>query len=64
MSGVEAFAQVFVQDMPRALAWYRDVLGFTIGFAYGEPAFYAQVNRDGAAFNLRHTDESPWVARP
>ncbi|HYD45326.1 MAG TPA: VOC family protein [Phenylobacterium sp.] len=48
--------QVFVTDMPRALAFYTATLGFTVGFVYGEPPFYAQVVRDGAMLNLRHVD--------
>ncbi len=49
--------QVFVTDMPRALAFYTGKLGFKVGFTYGEPAFYAQVVRDGAMINLRHVDQ-------
>ena len=48
--------QLFVTDLPAALAWYADRLGFTVVFAYGEPPFYAQVARDGAQLNLRHVD--------
>jgi catechol 2,3-dioxygenase-like lactoylglutathione lyase family enzyme len=48
--------QVFVTDMPRALAFYVETLGFQVGFVYGEPPFYAQVVRDGAMLNLRHVD--------
>lgn len=48
--------QLFVTDMPAACAFYVDRLGFKLAFAYGEPAFYAQVARDGARLNLRHVD--------
>lgn len=48
--------QVFVTDMARALAFYTDKLGFSVGFEYGEPTFYAQVVRDAAMLNLRHVD--------
>ncbi|HWA61414.1 MAG TPA: GNAT family N-acetyltransferase [Caulobacteraceae bacterium] len=48
--------QVFVTDMPRALAFYAETLGFSVGFTWGEPPFYAQVVRDGAMMNLRHVD--------
>jgi catechol 2,3-dioxygenase-like lactoylglutathione lyase family enzyme len=48
--------QLFVTDMPRALAFYEAMLGFNVGFVYGEPPFYAQVVRDGAMLNLRHVD--------
>ena len=55
-----AFAQVFVRDVRTSVAWYRDALGFDVEFEYGDPPLYAQVARDGVAFNLRHTHESPW----
>jgi catechol 2,3-dioxygenase-like lactoylglutathione lyase family enzyme len=48
--------QLFVTDMPRALRFYSEKLGFNVGFIYGEPPFYAQVVRDGAMMNLRHVD--------
>lgn len=54
--------QVFVTDLDRAIAFYRDRLGFSVAFTYGEPPFYGQVARDGAALNLRHVDRSPWDA--
>lgn len=59
-----SYAQVFVRDIVRSTAWYRDVLGFAIDYSYGQPPFYAQVSRDAVAFNLRRTDASPWVADP
>jgi uncharacterized protein YjbI with pentapeptide repeats len=45
--------QLFVRDMARALDFYRERLGFGIAFAYGDPAFYAQVRRGGWRLNLR-----------
>ena len=48
--------QLFVTDMPRAIAFFVEKLGFSIGFTYGEPPFYAQVVRDAAMLNLRHVD--------
>lgn len=45
--------QLFVSDLADALDFFVDGLGFSVGFAYGEPPFYAQVVRDGAAINLR-----------
>lgn len=56
-----ALAQVFVTDIDRAIAFYRDVLGFEVVYTYGEPSFYGEVCRDGAAFNVRHIDEMPFV---
>jgi len=52
---------VFVTDFDRALAFYRDTLGFDVAYTYGEPAFWGEVTRDGARLNLRHVDSSPWV---
>jgi catechol 2,3-dioxygenase-like lactoylglutathione lyase family enzyme len=51
-----AVAHVFVTDLARAAAFYRDALGFTIEFTYGEPAYFGAVVRDGARFYLRHVD--------
>jgi len=36
-----------------AIDFYRTKLGFNLSFSYGEPPFYAQVQRDGASLNLR-----------
>ena len=56
-----ASAILFVTDFDRAVAFYRDTLGFEVAYTYGEPAFWGEVRRDGALLNLRHVDESPWV---
>ena len=56
-----ATACLFVTDFDRALAFYRDALGFEVFYTYGEPAFWGEITRDGARLNLRHVDESPWV---
>ena len=48
--------QIFVTDMPRAIGFFVDKLGFGISLTYGEPPFYAQVVRDAARLNLRHVD--------
>jgi catechol 2,3-dioxygenase-like lactoylglutathione lyase family enzyme len=50
---VAAEPQLFVSDMKRSIAFYEEKLGFRLVFASGEPAFYAQVARDGARLNLR-----------
>jgi catechol 2,3-dioxygenase-like lactoylglutathione lyase family enzyme len=55
-----SLAAVFVTDFDRALRFYRDTLGFEVAYTYGEPPFWGEVGRDDVAFNLRHTDESPW----
>lgn len=57
-----ASAQVFVTDFPRAMNFYRALLGFEIVFTYGEPPFYGELRRDDACLNLRHVDTSPFLA--
>ena len=44
---------LFVSDIGQSLAFFTEKLGFKIGLTYGEPAFFAQVVRDGAPLNLR-----------
>lgn len=56
---LRSHTQIFVCDLERALAFYRDQLGFRIEYTYGKPPFYALVERDGIGLNLRHVDESP-----
>ena len=56
-----ATACLFTTDFDRALAFYRDRLGFDVAYTYGEPAFWGELVRDGAILDLRHVDESPWV---
>ena len=51
-----AYPQLFVADVRRAADFYVGKLGFTLGYLYGEPAFYALVTRDGIGLNLRHVD--------
>jgi catechol 2,3-dioxygenase-like lactoylglutathione lyase family enzyme len=48
--------QLFVADLAASLAFYTQKLGFGIAFSYGEPPFYAQVERDEAKLNLRVVD--------
>src|SRR5262249_7048972 len=50
---VAAEPQMFVADVNASCAFFTDKLGFSIVFTYGEPPYYAQVKRDGAALNLR-----------
>jgi uncharacterized glyoxalase superfamily protein PhnB len=42
-----------VKDVLISVAHYRDVLGFTVGFTYGEPTFYAGVERDDVTIHLQ-----------
>lgn len=53
---IGAEPQLFVSDVDRALAFFVEMLGFAVAFAWGEPASYAQVVREGARINLRHVD--------
>lgn len=55
-----AHPQVFVTDVERAAAFYRDRLGFAVEYLYGEPPYYALVVRGGAGLNLRHVEEIPF----
>ena len=48
--------QLYVRDVVASSEFYSRKLGFSIGFIYGEPPFYAQVCRDGARLNLRQVD--------
>lgn len=54
-----AHPQIFTTDLQASRAFYIDQLGFTSVYVYGEPAFYAQVRRDGVWLNLRHVDRHP-----
>ena len=53
---VAAEPQLFVADIKAACDFYTQKLGFEVVFVYGEPPFYGQVKRDGAAMNLRCVD--------
>ncbi len=44
--------QFLVDDLDRAIAYYRDKLGFDHDFTY--ESFYAGVSRDGFAIHLKH----------
>jgi predicted enzyme related to lactoylglutathione lyase len=44
--------QFLVDDLDRAVAHYRDKLGFELDFIY--ESFYASVSRDGFAIHLKH----------
>ena len=44
--------QFLVDDLDRAVAYYRDRLGFEIDFIY--ESFYASVSRSGFAIHLKH----------
>jgi catechol 2,3-dioxygenase-like lactoylglutathione lyase family enzyme len=45
-------ATVFVvRDMTKSIEHYRDALGFTVTFQYGDPTFYACLCRDEVALH-------------
>ena len=47
-------ATVFVvRDVGESVAHYRDVLGFRVEFTYGEPAFYAGLERGEVTIHLQ-----------
>ncbi len=50
-------AQLYVADVTASCAFFAAKLGFAVAFVYGEPPFYAQVERDRAYLNLRLVHE-------
>ena len=44
--------QFLVDDLDRAVAYYREKLGFALDLVY--ESFYASVSRDGFAIHLKH----------
>ena len=54
----EAATLFVVQDALRSVEHYRDVLGFSVEFTYGEPTFYAGVERDNVAIHLQAASET------
>ncbi len=48
--------QFLVDDLDRAIAYYRDQLGFGLDFRY--QSFYAAVTRDGFAIHLKCAPKS------
>jgi uncharacterized glyoxalase superfamily protein PhnB len=47
-----------VQDVLRSVQHYCDVLGFHTEFTYGEPTFYAGVERGGVLIHLQAASET------
>lgn len=54
-ASISAIAPFFIAgDVPRSIAFYRDLLGFALTHAEGTPApFFALVHRDGAMLFLK-----------
>lgn len=48
--------QLLVDDLDRAIAYYRDRLGFTLDFIY--ESFYASVSRDGCSIHLKCAEKA------
>ena len=42
-----------VRDVEKSVAYYRDALGFTVDFTFGEPATYAGVYRGKVLLHLQ-----------
>jgi hypothetical protein len=58
-SQLHGSAPVFVvRDILNSVAYYRDVLGFDTEFLYGEPTFYAGVERGNVLIHLQAAHES------
>jgi len=52
-------APVFVvRDVLKSVEHYRDVLGFEVEFLYGEPTYYAGVERGNVLIHLQAAHES------
>ena len=52
-------ATVFVvRNVGESVAHYRDVLGFRVEFTYGDPAFYAGVERDAVVIHLQAASDT------
>jgi hypothetical protein len=51
--------QLVVSDIAASCEFYTKKLGFTVAFSYGDPAFYAQVFRDGARLNSATSIDRP-----
>ncbi len=45
--------QLLVTDIKKSCEFFREKLGFSLVFSYGQPPYYAQVGRDAARLNLR-----------
>lgn len=56
-------ATVFiVRDIAKSVEHYRDALGFTVTFQYGQPIFYACLCRDEVSLHLLAAHETKRLA--
>lgn len=61
---VTSAAAVFqVSDLPRAIAFFEDVLGFEQEFIYGEPPMYGALQRDEISIHLSAANSPDKVAK-
>lgn len=58
---LESEPEIYVANIGRSLQFFVAKLGFTKGFDYGAPPFYAQVKRGNARMNLRLVCEPVYV---
>lgn len=54
-------AQLYVADIKASCAFFTSSLGFAVDFVYGDPPFYAVVDRDRARLCLRLVHEPVFV---
>ena len=54
-------AQLYVKNVKSSCDFFITKLGFAVAFIYGDPPFYAQVQRDNARLNLRLVCEPVFV---
>mgnify|MGYP005727559515 CR=1 FL=1 len=59
---VAATPFLWVRDLARTMRYFETQLGFEIAFDYGDPPFYAEVERNGVHFALRCIDEGYFQA--
>jgi catechol 2,3-dioxygenase-like lactoylglutathione lyase family enzyme len=52
-----------VSDIAKSVEHYRDALGFTVTFQYGQPIFYACLCRDEVSLHLLAAHETKRLAR-
>ena len=55
---VGAATVLVVSDIAKSIEHYRDALGFTVTFQYGNPTFYACLCRDEVALHLLAAHET------
>ena len=55
---IECAAIFVVRDIAASLAYFRDALGFAIGFTWGEPTYYAGVCRGAVTIHLQAASQT------